>query len=102
MGVLSIESTTAEKLPVLITTSADPTGSLPEFALTTSGDPSTWVDGEWDGAWSSTTGKIQALTPLVGDGQALDVTDGVDYDLWARWVVGTETPVRHVNRLRVT
>lgn len=102
--LIQLPSTTREKLPVEITTTADPTGALPEFAVTTTSDSdgATWVDGEWDGAWSTSTGKINAKTPLVGAGQALDLTVEVDYYLHARWVIGTEQPEDLAGRLRVT
>lgn len=98
-----VESTTAEKMPYLITTSSDPSAAAPEFAVTTSGDPSTWVEGEWTGeAWSPTDGQIRALTPLVGAGQALAITAGTQPYLWIRWTVGTETPVRLLEQINVT
>lgn len=102
-NIYQIESTTSEKLPAIITTSGDPTVLAPDFALTTgTTEPSTWVAGEWTGTWSDTTGEVNALSPLVGDGETLAVTAGVEYDLWARWTLGTETPVQHCGRVRVS
>ncbi len=102
--VYHLESTTSEKVPGTVKTSADPTGALPEFALTTVNTEPTWpgTDGEWDGTWSATTREIDMLSPLVGDGAALDVAGGTDFDLWVRWTVGTETPAKLVDRLRVS
>lgn len=62
---------------------------------------SEWQAGSWASTWDSTTGQATALTPLVGAGQALAVAEG-DYDLYARWTVGTERPVRLVDRYRFT
>lgn len=100
----TIESTTKEKLPFTVTAPGDPTGNPPQFALTTTTTQPTWpgVAGEWVGSWSTTTGTAEALTPLIGAGQALDVTPGVDYDLWIRPTVGTEQPVLLADRIRVT
>lgn len=98
-----VESTTAEKLPYVVTTSSDPSAAPPEFALTITGDPSTWVEGEWTGgAWQPTDGKIRALSPLLGDGQDLDVTAGTRPYLSIRWTVGVETPVRLLEQINVT
>lgn len=100
-----IESTTAEKIPVRIETAADPTGNAVEFAVTAASaetQPTSWVAGSWDGAWSATTGRADALSPVTGASQALAVTPG-DYVLWVRWsIAGGETPVRDVATLRVT
>lgn len=100
MNIHPLRADTAEKIPVIITTTADPTGTAPTFALTadtigaTTTDP--FVAGEWSGTWNTTTGEIDALTPLVGDGQALDVDPDTDYQLHAAWTVGTETPEKDV------
>jgi len=96
------DADTKEKLPVIIETPADPTaGPAPEFALTLD-DPTTWVAGEWAGTWSATTRKVDALTPLIGVGQALPAAAGEDRDLYARWTLGTERPIRLVDRYRFT
>lgn len=103
--MIVIESTTAERIPVRVETAADPTGNAVEFAVTAASaetQPSTWVAGSWDGSWSSTTGRADALSPVTGAGQALAVTPG-DYVLWIRWsITGGETPVKPVGTLRVT
>ncbi len=104
MSVYPLESTSIEKIPVTITTSSDPTGGSVSFALTTSTtEPTGFQTGEWVGTWNTTTGKIDALTPLAGNSQTLDVTAGTDYFLWARWTVTTETPTTQcVGTIRVT
>ncbi len=100
---LPIESTTSERVNVEVTTTADPTGALPDFAVTTTDtEPSSWVAGSWDGTWDSTTGKVDAKSPTVGAGASLVVAGGTDYDLWIRWTVGSETPVKLACRLRVS
>lgn len=103
VAVITLESTTKEKRPYEVTAPSDPTGTLPAFALTTTDtQPTTWVNGEWVGAWSSTTGKASALTPLIGAGQALDVAPATNYMLWIRPTVGAEQPVLLADSIRVT
>lgn len=95
MNTYTLKATTAEKIPVTITTSSDPTGSSISFALTADtigAATSSYVPGEWSGTWNTTTGEIDALTPLIGDSQALDVDPNTDYQLHATWTAGTETP----------
>lgn len=96
------EADTREKLPVIVETPSDPTGGpAPEFALTVD-QPTTWVAGEWAGTWSATTREVAALTPLVGTGQPLPAAGGQDLDLYVRWTVGAERPIRLVDRYRFT
>lgn len=100
--MLTIESTTIERLQVEVTTSSDPTGNPPEFAVSTSSEPGAFANGSWVGSWNTTTGKIMAQTPLLGAGQSLDVADGSTYRLYARWTVGDQTPTTVASILQVT
>lgn len=100
--MITIESTTSQKLQVTITTTADPTAGVVDFAMITTGEPSTWVAGTWVGSWDSTTGKATALTPLIGVAGALPVVGGQDYRLYPRWRVGVEIPVATPTIVRVT
>jgi hypothetical protein len=105
--VIEIESSTLEKLLLPLTTSADPTGALPEFGLTV-GDredpPVSMVDGEWSGGWVSVNGRVDALTPLIGasanPSSGLVIEQGVTYDLWVAWTVGVERPARRAFSFR--
>ena len=99
--MLTIESATAEKLQVEITTPGDPTGGVVDFALIVAGEPSVWVAGTWSGSWDPVTGRVLALTPLVGATGALPVVGGADYFLYSRWRVGVETPVATPTVVRV-
>lgn len=99
--MLTIESVTAERLSVVIGTTADPTGTPPQFAVSQGTDPGTFVAGTWAGSWNSTTGEAEALTPVLGAGQALAVTQG-DWRLYAKWTVAGESPVRVAAILRIT
>lgn len=109
MTIYLIESTTAEKIPVPIVTSADPTGTLPRFRITQGGTDPVWLaapEGEWLNTWDPGTGEITALTPLIGNGQTLDVDQGNDYSLYLQWdIPGTppEIPATRANgTVRVT
>ena len=59
-----------------------------------------WMPGTWASSWDPATGKILARTPLIGAAQALGLTQGVDYRLFARWTAGTETPVKLAETIR--
>jgi len=97
-----IESATLERLLVPLTTSGDPTGDLPTFGLTQGErlDPGAMVAGSWDGAWIAANGRIDALTPLIGDAGDLVIVQGETYDLWVQWTVGAEVPTRRVMMFR--
>jgi len=99
--MLTLESTTAERLAVTITTTADPTGSVPEFAVTQGPDPTVWVPGSWTGGWDPISGEVSAASAVIGAGQVLAVTAG-QWRLYARWQVGAERPVRLAAVLQVT
>lgn len=100
-----LESTTVESLIGELKTDVDPTGgAAPEFSLTTGlrTDPATWVAGSWVvGSYVSKTWRVDARSPLIGAGQALDVTEGTVYNLWVRWVINTQTPVVLLGVVRV-
>ena len=98
--MLTIESTTVEKLPVIIETPSDPTGTAPEFSIGTGTDPGTWVAGAWSSTWDSTTRIATSLTPLTGVA-GMVLTQGLQPRLWARWHIGTEAPVRVVSVVQV-
>ncbi len=94
---MQIESASAEYIPVIVHTSADPTTALPGFSVTTGSrsDPGTFSEGLWDAdGWDSTTGRIVAWSPLAGAGQTLDLTDGLNYNLWVRWTLGSQVIVK--------
>jgi hypothetical protein len=99
--MLDVESTTAEKLQVEISTVADPTAGAVQFAVTQGHDPTSFQAGNWVvGSWDPSTGTAVALTPLLGAGQTLAVTEGI-WRLFAKWSVAGETPVRLAAVLRV-
>lgn len=98
-----IESTSIEQWVIVLTLEDDPAPSLPEFQITarSAGDPSAdgWADGEWSTAWSSSTGRAEALTPSIGTtGADLEVGENEFVILWCR--IGTV--VERVGRIRIT
>ena len=99
----TIESVGVAKENVIVRTFSDPTGTPPDFAVTSGAtEPSSWVAGEWNGSFDVATSEIPALTPTMGSAGALVVAGGSEYDLWVRWTIGVETPVELVGRIRVT
>ena len=88
---------------VTITTSDDPTGNAVEFAAVLPADASpiaAFQAGTFDGAWDPISGEVDTLTPLIGSGQALDITAGNDYELYVRWTAGPEQPIEFVGTIR--
>jgi hypothetical protein len=86
--MITIESAGSRRIPVRARTEENPTASPPEFCLTTGerANPGTFVSGgSWVTAYNVRTGRADALTPLVGAGQALNVEAGKVYDLWIRY-----------------
>jgi hypothetical protein len=100
---LVLDNNTAERLKVVVRTTSDPTGIAPDFSVAGSDadDPGSWVAGQWSGAWDDETGVVTAETPVMGDGEALDVTVG-EYSLWVRWTVPGEVPVKRIGLVRIT
>lgn len=86
---LALPSTTREHARVEITTTGDPTAAAPEFALTTSqdSDDATWEPGTWATSWDANTGTIDALSPLIGEGQSLPLASSNTYRLHIRWTL---------------
>lgn len=104
--MLELPSTTNERVAVPITTTGDPTGNPPEFALTSTKDSTgaQWEAGTWDpnSSWDPNTGQIWALTARMGENQALDVTAEGDYWLHSRWTIDDEDPEDQTDRIRFT
>lgn len=73
----------------------DPTSATPYFALSVKGTNTagTYSAGAWraGSTWSSTTGQIVATTPTIGAAASLATTAGIDYFLWQKVTVGSET-----------
>lgn len=73
----------------------DPSAATPYFALSVKGvkTPGTYAAGAWKSGstWSSITGHIEATTPTIGATGSLATTAGVDYWVWQKVTVGSET-----------
>lgn len=98
-----MDASSAERHAIVVRTSADPTGSPPEYGVTTTHEtpPGSWVVGQWVSAWDSDTKLIESVTPIMGEGEALAVTGEQTYVLWIRWTVSGETPVKDVGIIQV-
>lgn len=90
-----IHNEAAASLDVTLRVTPDPTSSTPQFALSARGvnTPGSWSSGAWrsGSTWSSTTGQIVATTPTIGGSGTLVVAAGVEYWLWYKLTVGSET-----------
>lgn len=93
--------TTAERRPEVVRTSGDPTASPPEFGVSRSweSNPTLWVAGSWLGTYDTINKTVNALTPIMGQGQALDITETGIWVIYVRWTVADETPVRAVEQV---
>lgn len=91
----TIHNEAAASLDVTLRVTPDPTSATPQFALSAKGTntPGTFSNGAWKSGstWSSTTGQIVATTPTIGGSATLAVTAGLEYWLWYKLVVGSET-----------
>lgn len=98
MRVYPVDSNTVEVVPVIITTPADPTAGTVSFAFVAPGtEPSTFTAGSWSGSYDAVTDEAVALTPTCGSASAtINLTSRTKWDLYARWVVGSETPTAQV------
>lgn len=106
MPIISMVAATLEPVTVVISTPLDPTGIPPEFtiAVDADGQPTAWVNGTWDGAWTNVNGgRAKAVSPLIGaTGGGITVTDETFSLLFLRWTRGTAKPVRRVCWLDVS
>lgn len=94
---------TKEKLGTTADTSANPSATPPQWAITKPGitpDEADWVDGEWTSDWVATTGRIRAASPTLGGGTGAQIplTRGT-YAIWVRWAVGSEQPPFNIGEL---
>ena len=99
-----IEHTTTEIMEVPIVSRLDPTGGAVEFQMTAHNVTSptgSWTAGSWNGSWNSTTGKVTALSPIIGSG-SFALTEGTLYKLWVRWTIGSENPTVLAGVIRAT
>ncbi len=103
--VIVMAAQTTESLATVVTTSADPTATPPTFALidalSAPTGATTWVAGEWSGAW--TAGTVGALTPLIGAGgePGFTLAAGSRVRVWLRYTAGGESPTEPIGSIRV-
>lgn len=94
---------TAEPLQAWLSSTTTPIATPPEWSLVAASEvaPGTFEAGSWgaDG-WSEQTGLAEAISPLVGSGQTLDVERGL-YRVFVRWYFGSSAPVKELGLLLV-
>lgn len=102
LAVIPLIAATLEKVATVISTTQDPTGSLPEFTVTvdTNGQPTGWQNGSWDGTFAA--GQAKALSPTIGATGVIVIAPEDFSVLFIRWTRGAEKPVRKACLLDVS
>lgn len=96
LSSLSVEYVRAE-----VSADADPTVSSVSFAFTTSGDPVTWVPGEWtEGPYRNGAVYTATARVLVGPGQ-VTLPEGT-VQAWVRLDASPESVVKVAGVLKVS
>lgn len=98
ISTLTIYAGSAVSVETVVKSDTDPTGTAPGWAITAldATAPGSTSAGTWAVAYSATTDKATARSPLIGDGQTLDLTSGSTYRLWLSVTAGSETMVEPV------
>jgi hypothetical protein len=98
ISTLTIFAESAVSVETVVKSDADPTATTPGWALTTLDDMTAGSTsaGTWSVAYSATTDKATARSPLIGGSQTLALTSGNSYRLWLSVVAGSETMVEPV------
>lgn len=98
ISTLTIYAGSAVSVETTVKSDADPTGTTPGWAVTSldATAPGATTAGTWSGAYVAATDKAVASSPLIGDGQSLDINSGSTYRLWLSVTVGSETLVEPV------
>ena len=102
---IEVPYSTVESVTAVVETIADPTAGAVEFLLTEGYAPAAgaaWVAGSWSVAWDSSSMRAAALSPNIGDGEALPLVQGRTYALWMKWNVGDDAPIREVAKIAAT
>ena len=94
---------TAEPLQTWLFSTTTPVATPPDWSLVLASEvePGGFVAGSWgaDG-WSDQTGLAEAISPLVGAGQSLDVDRGL-YRVFVKWYYGSAAPLKELGLLLV-
>jgi hypothetical protein len=98
---MNISSLSVEYLRAEVTATADPTIGSVDFAFTTTGSPSTWVAGSWEGTATQAGDYFRATARvLVGPGHASIPTGSVS--VWVRTASSPENVVKVAGTVRVS
>jgi hypothetical protein len=98
---VSVES--IETLRATIKTTNDPTGTAPAFAFSALSDmdpTDDWNNGSW-GTWNSSSKVADAVSPTFPDTTATVSLSVGTYNIWMKWTVGSETPIKLLGRVVV-
>lgn len=92
-------------VPFDVKTASDPTGATLYVGLVakpSTAYPASWSSATW-GTWDATTSKVpNCLSPTISGTSGagtLIVAAGTRYTMFAKWTVGSETPVEIVGVL---
>ena len=101
-GTVQLFADTVESVQVPIKTNSDPTGTAPQFALSTTAavTPGSFTTGSWSGSYSSTTGLTTAVTATLGTAGSMTIATGISYSLWIKVTLGSEVAVWKVGTVR--
>lgn len=103
MSVVTLWEATVESLEVDIETTADPTATAPQFALSAASAtaPGAWVTGAWSSTWDAATRRTTASTPTIGGAGSMEIDAGSGYRLWVKVTLGGEIAVWPVGTIKV-
>ena len=95
---LTIFADSTVSVETVVKSNADPTGTLPYFALSAVGavTPGSYVAGTWGVAYSATTDKATARSATVGGTGSHAIVSGTDYLLWCKVAASGDTLVEPV------
>ena len=96
MNQITIYASSVESVDLPVIISADPTGTPPAFALSTTSAvaPGSFTNGTWSVAYAN--GRATATSATIGSAGTHTIASGNTYSLWCKVVVGSETFVSKV------
>jgi hypothetical protein len=83
-------------------TPVNPTALVVQFQLMSDGEPSSWVNGEWETDATTDPDTYYARITVGGTGTGAAIEKAVaTYTAWLKIVGATETPVRPVGQVEI-
>ena len=105
---VSVTNGDREKLTNSWRSDVDPSAGTIEYgvrAVSATTAVASWVAGTVGGtsAWSSTTRRVEHLTPTIGaSGAGIVLTAGTNYELWGKLTLSSEVIVRRCGVISAT